>query len=95
MTSGYIFAGGHSRRFTAHAAEQILTREINTDWIVETLENPVAVIDDEFHHSFNYYGHINGRDSLLRVAISKSDIQLIVTVYFDSAATRRSQRGQL
>jgi len=67
----------------------------NIDWIVEALENPVAVIDDEFHHSFNYYGHVNGRDSLLRVAISKSDLQLIVTVYFDSAATRRSQRVQL
>ena len=95
MTQLTVVAGGQSRRFTAHATEQILAREINTDWIVESLENPVVVIDDEFHNSFNYYGRIDGRNSLLKVAISKWDLGLIVTVYFDSVATRRRQRGQL
>ena len=95
MTQLSVFADGRSRRFSAHATEQVSSREINTDWIVETLENPVAVIDDEFHDSFNYYGSIDGRNPLLKVAISRSDLQLIVTVYFDSTATRRRQRGQL
>ena len=90
-----LVAGGLSRRLTAHATEQAIAREIDTDWMIETLENPVAVIDDEFHNSFNYYGIIVGRNSLLKVAISKSDLQLVVTVHFDSPATRRRQRGQL
>lgn len=95
MTQLSLLAGGLSRRLTAHATEQIIAREFDADWIIETLENPVAVIDDELHNSFNYYGIIIGRNSLLRVAISKADPQLIVTVYFDSPATRRRQRGQL
>ena len=95
MTQLSLFAGGQLRRFSAHATEQIVEREIDVTWIVESLENPVAVIDDESHNSWNYYGRIDGRNSLLKVAISKSDLQLIVTVHFDSAATLRHQRGQL
>ena len=95
MTQPSLSAGGQTRRLSAHATEQIVDREISGSWIVQTLENPVAVIDDESHNSWNYYGRIDGRNSLLKVAISQSDLQIIVTVHFDSAATRRHQRGQL
>ena len=95
MTPLSVFAGGRLRRFSAHASEQMVAREINGSWIVQTLENPVALIDDESHNSWNYFGRIDGRNSLLKVAISKLELELIITVHFDSAATRRHQRGQL
>ena len=46
-------------------------------------------------NSTNYYGFIRGRNSLLKVAVSKSNDQPIATVYFDTAATRRYERGML
>jgi hypothetical protein len=90
-----LLAGGQLRRLTAHASEQMVAREISSSWIVQTLEEPVTVIDDESNNSLNYFGRIPGRNPLLKVAVSKSDYQLIVTIHFDSPATRRYERGRL
>ena len=95
MTPSHIFAGGRLRRFTARPSEQVVARAISRDWIVRTLEDPVAVIDDEVNNSLNYFGRIAGRNSLLKVAVSKRDSRLIVTVHFDRPATRRYERGRL
>lgn len=80
---------------TRHAAEQLIDRDIRENWIVQALTAPVAVVDDARKNSTNYYGFIRGRNSLLKVAVSKSNDQPIATVYFDTAATRRYERGML
>ena len=95
MLESYIFAGGQLRKFTLHALEQLGARKISGSWIVQTLDTPVAVVDDERNNSINYYGRIEGRNPLLKVAVSNSDHQIIVTVFFDSPATRRYNRGEL
>ena len=95
MLESFIIVNGQPIKFSDHAAEQIGVRGIDTTWIVQTLENPVLVIDDENNNSLNYFGRIAGKNPLLKVALSKSDTQLIATVYFDSPTTRRYDRGEI
>ena len=95
MVESFILANGQTFQFSDHAVEQINAREIDTSWIVQVLENPVLVMDDETHDSRNYFGRIAGRNPLLKVAVSRSDSQLIATVYFESKTTRRYYRGEL
>jgi hypothetical protein len=80
---------------SSHTDEQASEREIRKEWIVQVLNNPVALVDSDYHYSTNYYGFIGGRNPLLKVAISKADDQTIATVHFDSGATRRYERGEL
>ncbi len=90
-----IFAGGRERRLTAHVVERIEERSLSVDWIIQTINNPVAVINDERKNSMNYYGVIEGFDTLFKVAVSKRDDRAVATAHFDSATTRRYQRGEL
>lgn len=80
---------------TRHAVEQLADRNIRESWIVQALTAPVAIVDDAGKNSTNYYGFIRGRNALLKVAVSKSGDEPIATVYFDTAATRRYERGEL
>lgn len=90
-----ILTGGRAVRMTRHAVEQLADRNIRESWIVQTLTEPVAVVDDERKNSTGYYGIIPGRKSLLKVAVSKAKDQPIVTAHFDTAATLRYERGEL
>ena len=95
MLEPYIFAGGRIIRLTGHVLIRMEQRHAEESWIVQVLENPVAIIDDERKESINYYGFISGRRSLFKVVVSKLDDRPIVTVYFDTPATRRYERGVL
>ena len=90
-----LLTGGRAIRMTRHAIEQLVDRNIRESWIVQTLTDPVAIVEDERNNSTNYYGLIRGRKSLLKVAVSRSRDQPIVTVHFDTAATQRYERGEL
>ena len=90
-----LHGGGKERILSGHALGQLIQRSIDKEWIIQVLNNPVAVVDDEYRNSTKYYGSIEGRNSLLMVAVSKSDDRTIPTVYFDTPATRRYMRGEL
>lgn len=90
-----IFAGGKERILTDHVLERLMQRGIELNWIVQVLEMPVAVVDDAGKNSTNYYGFISGRNILLKIAVAKSDDRFVLTVHFDSNATRRYCRGEL
>ena len=48
---------------------------------------------NETHESMDYYGFVEGRNHLLMVAVSSDDRE-IITVHFDTPATRRYLRQQ-
>ena len=50
---------------------------------------------DDRKNSTNYFGTVDDRSQLLKVAVSKADDRIIVTAHFDTGATRRHQRGEL
>ena len=95
MTPFYIVAGNRAYRLTTHVLIRLGQREAEESWIIQVLENPVAVENDEQHRSRNYFGFIEGRRALFRVAVSMLDDESVVTIYFDSQATRKYERGEL
>ena len=90
-----IFVSGRKLLLSSHALDNMAERGILEDWLVEVLTYPVAIVVDEARNSTNYYGTIEGRTRLLKVAISRHDDRVVVTTYFDSGATRRYRRGEL
>ena len=94
-TDTVIFARGRERRISPHGSERMQQRGISESWIAQVLNNPVAVVDDAVKGSTNYYGFIAGRNPLLKVAVSRYDDRNILTVYFDTPATVRYNRGAL
>jgi len=74
---------------------RLAQREAQESWIVQVLENPVAVVEDEQHRSRNYFGFIEANRSLFRVAVSRMGDEPVTTIYFDTSATKRYERGEL
>lgn len=95
MTPRYIFAGNRAFRLTAHVLIRLGQREARESWIIQVLENPVAVVEDEQHRSRNYFGFVEENRSLLKVAVSTLGDEPVITVYFDTSATRKYERGEL
>ena len=85
--SSVIFAGGKECLLSQHVLLRIWERDINLEWISQTIDNPVAVLADERKNSTNYFGIIPGRSRLLKVAISRNDDRIITTAHFDTGAT--------
>ena len=90
-----ISAGGKERTLTWHVLDRVLERGISVEWIAQTISNPVAIVDDERKNSTNYFGVVENRRPLLKVALSRNDDRVIITAHFDTGATRRHQRGDL
>lgn len=90
-----IFAGGKLRLLSQHVLIRIVERSISVEWIALTLEHPIAIVIDERKNSTNYFGVVENRSRLLKVAVSRDDDRIITTVHFDTGATRRHQRGEL
>ena len=86
-----VVASGKSRTLTAHALERVIERSIAREWIGEILTDWVARRWNEQLQTMNYWGFVEGRGSLLRVVVSRDDVE-IVTVVFDTPATRRYHR---
>ena len=89
------FRRGQERLLTWHVLERVRERGISVEWIEQTISDPVAVVNDERKNSTNYFGVIENRRRLLRVAVSKRDDRMIVTAHFDTGSTRRHLRGDL
>lgn len=90
-----IFAGGKDRLLSQHVLLRISERNISVEWIALTLDQPIAVEIDDRKNSTNYFGVVENRSRLLKVAVSRDDDRIIATVHFDTGATRRHQRGEL
>ena len=90
-----IFAGGKYRLLSQRVLLRILERSISVEWIALTIEHPVAIVIDDRKNSTNYFGVVENRSRLLKVAVSREDDRIIATVHFDTGATRRHQRGEL
>ena len=76
-----------------HASEVILEREIQVEWIDQTLNNPILMLDDpedgDLRHHFARIKDKGNR--VLRVVFNKELKPIrIVTVYFD-----RTMKGKL
>ena len=90
-----IYAGGRALLLSRHVLLRVRQRGISVEWIAQTIDHPVAVIEDDRKNSTNYFGAIEGKRQLLKVALSRTDNRTIVTAHFDTGATRRRQRGEL
>jgi hypothetical protein len=90
-----IFAGGRERWLSKHVLMRIRERNIPIEWIIQAINSPAAIEDDEFNDLTNYYGFVGGNVTLLVVPISKKDDQTIPTAFFDEPATRKYLRGDL
>jgi hypothetical protein len=66
-------------------------RQIKEAWGADVLENWVARRWDEDQQSMDYWGFVEERRGLLMVAVSAND-EMIFTVHFDTASTRRYHR---
>ena len=90
-----IFAGGKYRLLSQHVLLRVLERNISVEWIALTIDHPIAVVIDERKNSTNYFGVVENRSRLLKVAVSREDDRIIATAHFDTGVTRRHQRGEL
>lgn len=91
----YLLAGDRELLLSRHVHLRMEQRGIGVEWIAQTIESTVFVEEDERKNSTNYFGTVEGRNHLLKVAISRSDGRTIATVHFDTGATRRRQRGEI
>ena len=91
----FILAGDRELLLSRHVQLRIEQRGISVEWIAQAIDSPVFVEEEGRKNSANYFGIVEGRNHLLKVAISKSDGRTIVTAYFDTGATRRRQRGEI
>jgi hypothetical protein len=55
----------------------------------------VAIVEEGGKNSTSYFGAIENRRRLLKVAVSMEDDRMIVIAHFDTGATRRRERGEL
>lgn len=90
-----IFAGGGERRLSTHVLIRMRERNIPIEWIIQVINSPAAIEDDEYNDSTNYYGFVGSNVTLLVVPVSKRDGQTIPTAFFDGPATRKYRRGEL
>lgn len=86
-----IFVSGKKLTLTEHAIARMQQREIPREWVADVLVNWVGRKFNHTHQSLDYYGFVPGRNSLLMVAVSEDERQ-IITVHFDTPATRRYRR---
>ena len=86
-----IFVGGKKLTLTEHAIARMQQREIPREWVADVLVNWVGRKFNPTHKSLDYYGFVPGRNPLLMVAVSEDERQ-IITVHFDTPATRRYRR---
>ncbi len=91
----FILASGKERLLSQHVLHGVWQRDISVEWVAQTIDNPIAVVDDEKKNSTNYFGYGEYINQLLKVAVSKEGDRTIVTTHFDTGATRRHQRGEL
>lgn len=79
--------------YTEHAEDMLVEREIERDWVEQTIARPDAVEPDPRRPgitlAFRAIGECEGR--ILRVVYAETDEEIrIVTTYFDRARRRRA-----
>lgn len=83
-----------SVELTYHAIEQIEYREINYDWIRESLLNPIKIDDDPndplLKWAFGKIDCADGKMRVLKVVYNDSETPWkVITLHFDRGAKRK------
>ena len=93
-----LTAGGKTREVTAHLQQQArIRRELTEERIVDVLENWIirgVRTDIDERQSMVYMGWVEyeGKNRLMRVAVSMDD-QRIITAVLDGTATDKMEEG--
>jgi hypothetical protein len=84
-------------RWTPHALDNLLTREINRQEVERTLEQPDRVVHGEPPRTIfmrRYHDAAKGHDMLMRVVVEETATERVVVTVVKASRIDRYLRGQ-